>query len=105
MVQDLTLSQARTAVFNWIEGELLSALGMGSSFDLLLLENSSLGTGDNKYRINRHAALGILAKLYLNAEVYTGTARYADAAAAAGYVIDNGPYRLSDSSVSVPNLS
>ena len=96
---------SRTAVFNWIEGELLSALGMSGGFDLADLESSSLGTGDNKYRINRHAALGILAKLYLNAEVYTGTARYADAAAAAGYVIDNGPYRLSDASVSVSNLA
>ena len=25
---------SRSAVFNWVEGELLSALGMGSSFDL-----------------------------------------------------------------------
>ena len=45
---------------------------------------------------------GILAKLYLNAEVYTGTDRYSDAAAAAGYIIDNGPYSLSDSGISVP---
>jgi len=95
---------SRTNVFNWIEGELLSALGMGANFDLSALENSNLGTSDNKYRINQYAALGILAKLYLNAEVYTGIARYADAAAAAGYVINNGPYRLSDSSISVPNL-
>ena len=59
---------------------------------------------DVKYRINQYAALGILAKLYLNAEVYTGSNKYADAAAAAGHIIDNGPYTLSDSSVSVPNL-
>jgi len=95
---------SRTAVFNWIESELLSALGMGSEFDLAAVEYSNLGTADNKYRINRYAALGILAKLYLNAEVYTGISRYADAAAASGYVIDNGSYRLSDSSISVTNL-
>ena len=95
---------SRSAVFNWVEGELLSALGMGSSFDLSGLSNSSLGTNDVKYRINQYSALGILAKLYLNAEVYTGTERYSDAAAAAGHIIDNGPYSLSDSGISVPNL-
>ncbi|MFL2624775.1 MAG: RagB/SusD family nutrient uptake outer membrane protein [Flavobacteriales bacterium] len=95
---------SRSTVFNWVEGELLSALGMGSSFDLSKLSNSALGTNDVKYRINQYSALGILAKVYLNAEVYTGTERYSDAAAAAGHIIDNGPYTLSDSSVSVPNL-
>ena len=95
---------SRSTVFNWIEGELLSALGMGSSFDLSGLSNSSLGTNDVKYRINQYSALGIIAKLYLNAEVYTGTERYSDAAAAAGHIIDNGPYALSDSNISVPNL-
>lgn len=95
---------SRSTVFSWIEGELLSALGMGSSFDLTKLSSSSLGTNDVKYRINQYSALGILAKLYLNAEVYTGNQRYSDAAAAAGHIIDNGPYTLSDSSVSVPNL-
>ena len=95
---------SRSAVFSWIEGELLSALGMGSSFDISKVSGSALGTNDEKYRINQYAALGILSKLYLNAEVYTGTDRYADAATAAGYIIDNGPYTLSDSSVSVPNL-
>lgn len=95
---------SRTDVFNWIEAELLSALGMGSVFDLDALEYSPLGIDDNKYRINRYAALGILSKLYLNAEVYTGVPRYADAVAASGYIIDHGPYLLSDHSVSVPNL-
>ena len=77
---------------------------MGSSFDLSKLSSSALGSNDVKYRINQYSALGILAKVYLNAEVYTGTERYSDAAAAAGHIIDNGPYTLSDSSVSVPNL-
>jgi len=44
-----------------------------------------------------------LAKLYLNAEVYTGTARWQEAHDAADYIISNSSYRLSDSSVSVPN--
>ena len=76
-----------STVFNWVEGELLSALGMGSSFDLSKLSSSALGTNDVKYRINQYSALGILAKVYLNAEVYTGNERYSDAAAAAGHII------------------
>ena len=99
------VQRTRAEVFNWIEDELLAALGMGDSFSLAGLANSPLSTVDSKYRINQYGALGVLAKLYLNAEVYTGTARWADAASAAGYVIDNGPYRLSDSTVAVPNLA
>jgi hypothetical protein len=42
-----------------------------------------------------------LAKLYLNAEVYTGTARYEDAATYANKVITEGPYSLADDFVSL----
>ena len=52
------------------------------------------GTDKNVYRINRFGALGILAKLYLNAEVYTGTPRYQEAHDAADYIINNGGYTL-----------
>ena len=38
------------------------------------LSSSPLVTTQTRYRINQFAALGLLAKLYLNAEVYTGTA-------------------------------
>jgi len=48
---------SRSAVFSWIEGELLSALGMGSSFDISKVSNSALGTNDEKYRINQYSAL------------------------------------------------
>ena len=45
----------------------------------------------NEYgRADKAAAWALLAKLYLNAEVYTGTARYADAATYAKKVIDAG---------------
>ena len=54
----------------------------------------AFGPSSNPYRANQYAALGLLAKLYLNAEVYTGTAMYDVAAAAANYIIENGGYRL-----------
>jgi len=86
-----TAQRPRAETFAWIESEILAAV-------------PNLGGNDVKYRINKYAAHGLLAKLYLNAEVYTGTARWADAAFHADYVIENGPYRLSDSSVKVTNL-
>ncbi|SNR55997.1 RagB/SusD family nutrient uptake outer membrane protein [Lutibacter flavus] len=94
---------SRTEVFNFVESELLASLGIASVSASMDLSASPLGTGQTPYRINQFAALGLLAKLYLNAEVYTGTSRYAEASAAAGYAIDNGGYVLSDSGFSVPN--
>ncbi|UOG76657.1 RagB/SusD family nutrient uptake outer membrane protein [Hymenobacter tibetensis] len=49
----------------------------------------------NEYaRVDKAAAWAMLSRLYLNAEVYTGTARYADAATQAKKVIDTGGYSL-----------
>ncbi len=84
----------RSAVFNFVESELLAALGIPAVTATMDLSASTLGTGINPYRINQYAALGILAKLYLNAEVYTGTPRYQEADWAATYIIDNSPYVL-----------
>lgn len=95
----------RTTLFNFVEGELLDALGIGAVTGSMDLSGSDLGTAPNPYIVNRYAALGLLAKLYLNAEVYSGTARYQEADWAASYIIDNGPYMLSDGSVSIPNLA
>ena len=58
------------------------------------LSASALGTDVNTYEINQFGALGILAKLYLNAEIYSGTPRFAEAAMAASYIIDSGVYSL-----------
>ena len=93
----------RAEVFNFVESELLAALGIANVTLAMDLSASPLTTEVNPYRINQYAALGLLAKLYLNAEVYTGTPRYTEAAAAAGYVIDNGSYVLCDTGCSVPN--
>ena len=94
----------RAEAFAFVESELLSALGIANvsnlSTDLIV---SPLEVTMNGYRINQFAALGLLAKLYLNAEVYAGVAKYAEAEIAAGYVIDNGGYTLCDTGCSVPN--
>ena len=52
-----------------------------------------LPKADTKTTLNYYSAQAILAKLYLNAEVYTGSAKWAEAEAAANEVI-SGPYSL-----------
>jgi len=95
----------RTTVFNFVESELLDVLGIGAVTNSMDLSGSALGVGSEPYIINQFAALGILAKLYLNAEVYTGTAHYQEADWAASYILDNGPYQLCGVGCSVPNLA
>jgi hypothetical protein len=74
----------RTELFNYIESELKS------------IEADLAPPRGNEYaRADRGAAWFLLAKLYLNAEVYTGTPRYSDALTylnqviAAPYSLDN----------------
>jgi hypothetical protein len=94
----------RAQVFAFIESELLGALGVAAVTPSMDLSTSPLGTGKNPYRVNQFGALGLLAKLYLNAEVYTGIPRYTEAANAASYVIDQGGYILcDDASCVAPN--
>lgn len=79
----------RTELFNYVESELKA------------IENDLIPARMNEYaRADRGAAWFLLAKLYMNAEVYTGTPRYADALTylnnviTAGYVLDNNYARL-----------
>lgn len=98
----------RAAGFAKVEEDLLDALGTtraGFTSGSVDISGSALNADDVKYRINKYAALGVLAKLYLNAEVYTGTAMWAEAEAAAAYIIDNSSYTLAGSSWSKPNPS
>ncbi len=95
----------RAEVFEFVESELLGALGISEVSSSMDLSGSALGTDNNPYLINQFGALGILSKVYLNAEVYTGTARWQEAADAASYVIDNGGYALCGAGCSVPNLA
>lgn len=73
---------SRLELFNYVESELLA------------IENTLPNT--NSYgRANKSVARMLLAKLYLNAEVYTGTARYTEALTFTKKVIDEGGYSLS----------
>jgi hypothetical protein len=53
----------------------------------------SLKTGDKKYMATRNMAYALLTKLYLNAEVYTGTSRYQEALVYCDSVL-SGPYSM-----------
>lgn len=94
----------RAEVYAFVEKELLDALGVPAISQGMDLSASPLGEGPSVYRINRFAALGIISKLYLNAEVYTGTPQYDKAAIAASYIIDSGVYSLCGDGCKVNNL-
>ena len=94
----------RLEAFTFIESELLASLGVSAVSASMDLSGSALGTDKNPYRLNRFGVLGILAKLYLNAEVYTGTGRYQEAHDAADYIINNGGYTLCGTGCKVKNL-
>jgi hypothetical protein len=84
---DLPATRPRTEVFNFIESELTAVIP-------LLPDARDASTYG---RMTKWAALAIRAKLYLNAQVYTGTERWADAEADATNIIDNGGYSLESS--------
>lgn len=74
----------RTQVFNFIEKEVKAALPY-----------LSRSTGQATYgRANKFTGYALLAKMYLNAEYYTGTARYQDCVAACDSVINSGLYAI-----------
>lgn len=77
----------RADLFDYVEAELLD-----------ILDDMEAPRANEYGRADRGAAWMVLAKLYLNAEVYTGTSRYADVITytnniiGAGYSIPNTPY-------------
>ena len=77
MSKDGIKQYTRTEVFNWIEKELLDNIDN-------LNRDVIYGT------MSRSVAHMLLAKLYLNAEVYTGTPRWEDCAAQCDSIIDGG---------------
>lgn len=79
---------SRQELFKFVESELLD-------IEPLLLDTNTYG------RATKGAAQMLLAKLYLNAEVYTSTARYNDAATYANKVITDGSYALATDFVSL----
>lgn len=76
---------SRDSLFTYIESELLDVQG-----SLAAAKTAEYG------RVDQAACWALLARLYLNAEVYTGTARYTDAITYAKKVIDAG-YTLHES--------
>ncbi len=82
----LPTQMGRANLFAWLEKELLE-----------LTEDPNLPATPIAYpRLSKGAAWAVLARMYLNAEVYTGTARWADAQKAAEKVIAEGGYELCD---------
>jgi len=75
--------QGRQALFDFVEQEMLNNID-----DVSTDVQSTYG------RANKWVAHFILAKLYLNAEVYTGTARWNDALTHLNAIIDSGNYSL-----------
>ncbi|HZL08840.1 MAG TPA: RagB/SusD family nutrient uptake outer membrane protein [Prolixibacteraceae bacterium] len=74
----------RAEVFNFIESEVKKSIN-----------GLSDQTGIATYgRPNKYTAYALLAKMYLNAEYYTGTKRYDDCIAACDQVIGSGKYAI-----------
>jgi hypothetical protein len=83
-----TANSDRTTVFNFIESEIKAALPYLSTT-----------TGTLTYgRPTQYMAYALLAKMYLNAEYYTGTARYNDCITACDNVINSGQYAIEPAS-------
>jgi len=76
-------TSSRSQVFNFVESELKLAIPY--------LKNPSTAT----YGLpTKYLAYAILAKMYINAQVYTGTPRYDDCIAACDQIINSGNYSL-----------
>jgi len=77
--------KTRTELFAYIESELKA------------IDPELVDARKNEYgRADKAAAWALLARIYLNAQVYTGTARYTDAVAYSKKVIDAGYSLISD---------
>ena len=85
-------SYTSTRLFEYIEGELLD------------IEDSLAEPGANEYgRADRAAAWALLARLYLNAEVYTGVNRSTDCITYCKKIVDCGIYSLEPNYASLFN--
>ena len=81
---ELQTNTDRAKVFSFIESELKAAI-----------PNLSPSAAASMYgKPNRYVAFALLAKMYLNAEVYTGSARWNDAVIACDSVINSGAYAV-----------
>ena len=88
-VADAPATRPRAEVFKFVESELLAVSGQ------LPAKTASPATSTQQYgRPTKGLVHALLAKLYLNAEVYTGTPRYPDVVRLADSVLANPNYRL-----------
>lgn len=78
---------SRQDCYNWLEKELLEIEPM------MLDAKAKKSTDANYGRVDKAAVWMLLARLYLNAEVYTGTAQWENAAKYAKFVMDS-DYKL-----------
>lgn len=78
--------EGRQAVFNFVEQEILNSI-----------DSLSTDVPATYGRANQFVAHFLLAKLYLNAEVYTGTPRWEDAITHLDAIINSGNYSLAPS--------
>lgn len=84
------VQMSRADLFNYVESEILDCLGN-------LNDPQPKKSTETYGRVDKAAAWLLLARLYLNAEVYTGTAKVAEAAEYAKKVIDSA-YKLNTTS-------
>lgn len=82
--QDLPVSTSRKTIYDAIVADIIGAL------DLLSPDNNSIMYG----RFNKWAAKTLLANLYLNAKVYSGTAEWDKCIAQCNDIIASGKYFL-----------
>ena len=81
----------RAELYSFIESELLAIIGEDSQDNTQVLADAAPHkNGEDRYgRVDKAAAWMLLARLYLNAEVYTGTAQWAKAETYSKKVIDS----------------
>ncbi|PTQ95529.1 putative outer membrane starch-binding protein [Mucilaginibacter yixingensis] len=83
---NLPTNAARADVFKFVESEMLAAADG--------LPSASTVTAAYYPRMTKEAAYMVLATMYLNAQVYTGTQRWSDASAMCDKIISSGAYAL-----------
>lgn len=86
---NLPVSTSRSEIFEFIESELLSAVAAIPSA-------TEVNRSDYYPRFTKESIYSLLAMMYLNAEVYTGTPQWQDAIAMSDLVINSGAYALAD---------
>lgn len=84
------IQYSRLQIFEWIERELKAILGENAEDNSDILADKAPSYG----RAGKTAAQLLLARLYLNAEVYTGKARWAEAKSYAHSVMEDSNHAL-----------